>query len=379
MSIDERYMRFAIALAKKAKGLTNPNPAVGAVVVKGGKIVGRGYHKRCGLPHAEVNALGQAGARAKGATLYVTLEPCDHYGRTPPCTEAVIRSGVKRVVAAMVDPNPLTKGRGIKRLKNHGITTTVNVLANEAAAINRPFITFITKKRPFITVKIAESLDGKIATRTGDSRWITSDDARMYVQKLRRSTDAVMVGVNTVTRDDPMLLSRTRGQKQPARIIVDSRLTTPIDAKIFTSVKVSPVIIATTRKASSRKAARYVSKGAVVIFTRSKKGRVDLEDLLKKLGEIYIIDVLVEGGGELVAALLEERLVDRLLFFIAPKIIGGRDAATSVEGQGIEKMKDALDLGAVSVKKFSKDILIEANVLWPSARRRKKTYVHRYS
>jgi diaminohydroxyphosphoribosylaminopyrimidine deaminase/5-amino-6-(5-phosphoribosylamino)uracil reductase len=363
MSADEKYMREAIALAKKAEGLTNPNPAVGAVVVKGGKIVGKGYHKRCGLPHAEVNALGQAGARARGATLYVTLEPCDHYGRTPPCTEAVIRSGIKRVVAAMEDPNPITRGRGIRKLRAAGISSTVGVLAEEAASLNKPFITFMNKKRPYVTVKIAESLDGKIATRTGDSKWITSDDSRAYVQKLRYKADAVMVGVNTVIKDDPMLLSRMSGYRQPARVIIDSRLTTPLNAKIFSSVKASPVIIATTRKASSRKAAAYAAKGAVVVFAGSKGDRVGLKDLLKKLGGMGIIDLLVEGGGELVSSLLEEKLIDRFLFFIAPKIVGGRDAVTSVEGRGIEKMKDALDLRYVTIRRFAKDILIEARAV----------------
>jgi diaminohydroxyphosphoribosylaminopyrimidine deaminase/5-amino-6-(5-phosphoribosylamino)uracil reductase len=222
------------------------------------------------------------------------------------------------------------------------------------------------KKRPYVTVKIAESLDGKIATRTGDSKWITSDDARAYVQKLRYKADAVMVGVNTIIRDDPMLLPRIAGPKSlermPARVIVDSRLTTPVNARIFSSAKTSPVIIATTKKVPSRRAAVYASRGATVVFTGSKSGRVDLKDLFKKLGGMGIIDVLVEGGGELVYSLLEEKLIDRFLFFIAPKIIGGRDAVTSVEGRGIEKMKDAIDLSGVTIRRFTRDILIEARV-----------------
>lgn len=364
MNHHEKYMRLALALAKKAQGLTSPNPAVGAVVVKGARIIGRGYHKRCGLPHAEVNALAQAGPAAKGATLYVTLEPCGHYGRTPPCTEAIVKSGIRHVVIAMVDPNPITQGRGIRKLRAAGISATVGILAQEAAKINKPFITFMKKDRPYVTVKIAESLDGKIATRTGDSKWITSNDARAYVQTLRYKADAVMVGVNTVRRDDPMLLPRMAGRKAlartPARVIVDSRLTTPVNARIFSNVKASPVIIATTRKASSRKARAYMLKGATVVFVGSKGGRVDLKDLFKKLGGMGIINVLVEGGGELVSSLLEEKLVDRFLFFIAPKIIGGRDAVTSVEGVGIKKMKDAIGLSDVTIRRFAKDILIEA-------------------
>lgn len=362
MNTDEKYMRLALGLAKKAEGLTNPNPAVGAVVVKNGRVVGSGYHKRCGLPHAEAVALRAAGASARGAALYVTLEPCNHYGRTPPCTDAIIARGITRVVAAMKDPNPITNGRSMKKLKRHGINTTIGVLEEEASGLNRPFIKFMKTKMPYVTVKIAESLDGKIATRSGDSRWITSDDSRAYVQKLRRKADAVMVGVNTIIRDDPMLLSRVAGPKQPARVIIDSRLRTPLTAKVFSSTKVSPVIIATTRLASSRKAGAFVSKGATIIFTGLKGGRVDLKDLLKRLGSMNMIDLLVEGGGELVAALLEEKLVDRLLFFMAPKIIGGRNAVTSVEGRGIGRVKDALDLGIISVKRFSKDIMIEAKV-----------------
>jgi diaminohydroxyphosphoribosylaminopyrimidine deaminase/5-amino-6-(5-phosphoribosylamino)uracil reductase len=362
MNIDEKYMRIALGLAKKGQGLTNPNPAVGAVVVKGGRIVGKGYHKRCGLPHAEANALNKAGRSAKGATLYVTLEPCDHYGRTPPCTGAIIAAGIRRVVMAMKDPNPATDGRGIKRLKSRGIKTTLGVLKEEAAAINRPFGKFMAGKLPYVTVKIAESLDGKIAANTGDSKWVTSEDSRAYVKGLRRRADAVMVGVNTVIKDDPMLLAGGRGAKQPARVIVDSRLRTPLSARIFSSTGISPVIIATTRRVSSRRAGLYISKGAAVLFADPRNGRVDLRDLLRKLGRMGMIDVLVEGGGELAAGLVEERLVDRFLFFLAPKIIGGRLAPTSVEGRGIRRMKDALGLEITGVKRFAEDILIEAKV-----------------
>jgi len=353
-------MRRALQLAKRGQGLTNPNPAVGAVVVKRGRVVGAGYHKKCGLPHAEVNALRKAGAAAKGATLFVTLEPCNHYGRTPPCADAVIAAGIRRVVIAAKDPNPITAGGGIRKLKARGIVTEVGVLAEEARALNRPFEKFMKTKLPYVTLKIAESLDGKIATKTGDSRWITHDDSRAYVHRLRRRAGAVMVGVNTVIKDDPLLLARTPGRRQPARVIVDSALRTPLAAKIFSSVKVSPVIIATTKNAPDRKAAAYEAKGATILRAASKKGRVNLKDVLRQLGRSGIIDVLVEGGGELAASLIEEKLADNFIFFLAPKIIGGRDAVPSIGGSGVSMMKDAFALGELKVKRFSRDIMIEA-------------------
>lgn len=340
MNIDEKYMRMALGLARKAEGLTNPNPAVGAVIVKNGKVVGKGYHKKCGLPHAEVNAIKDAGCKAKGATLYVTLEPCDHFGRTPPCTNAIIKSGIKKVVVGMKDPNPVTNGKGLKKLKRNGISVISGVLANEAAKINKPFIKFMMTGIPYVTVKMAESLDGKIAANSGDSKWITGDDSRRYVHELRAKVDAVMVGMNTVIRDNPLLLSKTSKSKQPIRVIVGNVLKIPRKAKIFSSSDISPVYVVTTKR----------------------HGKADLRDLLKKLGSMGIIHVLVEGGGELVASLVENRLVDEFLFFIAPKIVGGRDAVSPVEGRGIEKMSQALVLKNMKMRKFKNDILIEAEV-----------------
>ncbi|MFA5256134.1 MAG: bifunctional diaminohydroxyphosphoribosylaminopyrimidine deaminase/5-amino-6-(5-phosphoribosylamino)uracil reductase RibD [Candidatus Omnitrophota bacterium] len=341
MNIHERYMRLAIKLARKAEGRTSPNPVVGAVIAKDNKITGKGYHKRAGLPHAEINALRAAGSRAKGATLYVTLEPCDHFGRTPPCTAAIIKSGIKRVFVAMRDPNPVNNGRGIGKLRRHGIETRVGLLAGEAADMNRPYIKFITKRIPFVTVKVAQSLDGKIATRTGDSKWISSDDSRRYVHELRSRADAVMVGANTVTRDDPMLLSGLRC-KQPVRVIVGGRSALPSNAKIFSDTHKAPVILV-------RPSGRFEKK-------------VNLKRLLAALAKRGITNILVEGGGELIAGLVEENLVDRFLVFIAPKIVGGRLAKTAVEGSGIEKIKDALGLKNMSVRRFKEDILIEAQV-----------------
>lgn len=320
-------MRLAIELAKKAQGKTSPNPAVGAVIVKNNKVIGKGYHKKAGLPHAEINALREAGQKAKGATLYVTLEPCGHYGRTPPCADAIIKSGIKKVIIAMKDPNPVNNGNGIKRLRGNGIKVGTGVLVKEAEAINKPYIKFITKGLPYITVKVAQSLDGKIATKTGDSKWISSEDSRRYVHELRGKVDAVMVGANTVLRDDPLLLSRV-SRKQPVRIIVGGKSRMPRDAKIFSSLDRSPVIV--------------------------------VKSLSEALALANITHILVEGGGELIASLVEKDLVDRFLIFIAPKIIGGRAAKTSVEGAGISHIKDASNFTIKSIRRFKKDILIEA-------------------
>lgn len=340
MNLEHKYMALAIELAKRAEGMTSPNPMVGAVIVKNKMIVGRGYHKRAGLPHAEINALRQAGAKAKGATLYVTLEPCDHFGRTPPCAQAIIRSGIKRVVIAMKDPNPVNNGNGIRKLNKHGIKTKVGLLADDAQAMNRPYLKFITRKMPFVTVKVAQSLDGKIATRTGDSKWISSDDSRRYVHELRMMADAVMVGANTVRCDDPLLLSRLSRGKQPVRVIVGGRSAISSGAKVFSDPCKAPVIV-------------------VKPAGRNEK-KVDLHKLLNELAKRGIVNLLVEGGGELIASLVKKKLVDRFLVFIAPKIIGGRNAKTSVEGSGIEKIKDALCLKNMSVKRFKEDMLVEA-------------------
>lgn len=338
MSNDKKYIRLAISLAKKAEGRTSPNPIVGAVIVKNRRIIGMGYHKKAGMPHAEVNALRAAGKAARGAALYVNLEPCDHFGRTPPCTDAIIKSGIKRVIIGMKDPNPLNNGRGIKKLKSCGIEVTTGILEKESGSINKPYIKFITKKMPYITVKVAQSLDGKIAAKTGDSKWISSEDSRRYVHRLRAGADAVMVGANTVLKDDPELLSRIQGCRQPIRIIVDGSRTIPASSKIFSHDKY-PVILASSICGSKR---------------------ADLAVLLKALAKKGIINIIVEGGGELIAGLIEKDMVDRLLIFIAPKVIGGRDAITAVEGIGCARIKDAVNFNIVNVRHFKKDILIEA-------------------
>ncbi len=333
---DLKFMRMAIGLAKKAEGKTSPNPLVGAVLVRSGRVVGKGYHRKCGLPHAESNAIRDAGSKAKGADLYVTLEPCDHFGRTPPCTGAIIDAGIRRVVIGMKDPNPINNGRGIARLKRSGIKVSVGVLEEEASSVNLPYIKYIRTGLPYVTLKMAQSLDGKIATATGNSKWITSEEARAHVQKLRGKADAVMVGANTVLKDDPSLCCKIPGAKQPARVIAGGRTSIPASAKIFRGADRSKVIVAV-----------------------GPHGKVDLKDLLKKLGKMGLINILVEGGGELAASLVEGGLVDRYLFFVAPKIIGGRSAVTSIEGEGVRAVKDAAGIKGMKAVAIGRDILIE--------------------
>ena len=362
MNIHEKYMRRAIGLALRAEGMTSPNPIVGACVVKNGRIVGEGFHRAAGLPHAEVNALKNAGRAARGATLYVTLEPCDHFGRTGPCTDAIIESGVAAVVIAMRDPNPVNNGRGSRRLMRNGIKVVENVLKGEAMEINKPYIKFITRGLPFVTLKLAETLDGRIATRLGDSKWITGDDSRRYVQDLRSKVDAVMAGINTVLRDDPRFTARIVS-KPLTRIILDSSLRTPPGARIFLDCKTSPLIIAAGRSAPNRKRRALEKKGAEVVIVKSKNGRIDIKGLLKILAKRSIAHILVEGGGEVAGSVLEESLADRVLFFIAPRIIGGRRAVPSVGGTGAAAMSEAIDVRAIKLRRFKRDILIEGEIL----------------
>lgn len=354
----EYYMRQAIRLALKAKGKTFPNPLVGAVVVKNGSIVGRGYHKMAGEYHAEVAALTNADGEALGSRLYVTLEPCQHFGKTPPCVDMIVESGVSEVIVATRDPNPVNNGKGILKLRRNGIKVIEGVLKKEATRINEIFNKYITTGLPFVIVKVAQSLDGKIATYTGESRWITSDEARRYAHKLRADADAILVGVNTILKDDPLLTVRYRlraqGLSQPIKIILDSKLRTPPDARIFSKTESqAPVIIATSKNALLNRIRRLEKKGARILFIKSLHG------LMKQLAALEISSVLIEGGGETIASALRERLVDKIYIFIAPKLIGGRDAPTSVEGDGVTHIGDAIRLKDIRCRRFGEDLLIE--------------------
>lgn len=358
---DEYYMRLALRLALKAKGATSPNPMVGAVVVKRGKIIGQGYHQKAGSPHAEAIALDRAGKSAEGATLYVTLEPCTHFGRTPPCVDRVVRSGVKEVVIGMIDPNPLNNGKSLEILRMHKIKARWGVLEKELRRINEPFIKYITRRMPYVTVKVAESLDGKIATKSGDSKWITSDKSRSFAHRMRRFYDAIMVGVNTVRRDNPRLKAWF-SECQPRKIIVDSQLSTPCNANIFSGEQ--GVIIATVAANLGQQTdnRQLLGKKAVILEVKENAGQVNLKDMMKKLAKEGISNILVEGGGTLIGSLVDAGLVDKVLFFVSPKIIGGKDAISSVMGQGIQRIDKAVKLRDVTCRRMGEDFLFEGYV-----------------
>ena len=354
---------MALDLALKAKGETSPNPLVGAVVVKNERIIAKGFHSKAGMPHAELLVLKNAGKKAIGGRLYVTLEPCSHYGRTAPCVNEIIKSKIKDVIIGMRDPNPVNNGRGIQMLRKHGIKVKVGVLEKELKKINEPFIKYITKALPFITVKLAQSLDGKIATRTGDSKWITSKASREYSRMKRRFHDGIMVGVNTLMKDDPFLNSKPKSNKFPIKIIVDSKLKTPLNARILSKRSPAPVIIAvSSRLKNENKIKKFKSRGIKIIFAKERKQKLDLRDLLKKLAKIEITNILVEGGGKLIGSFFDAGLVDKALFFIAPKIIGGEDAISSVEGCGVKKISKTPKLRNINFRHFKQDILIEGYI-----------------
>ncbi len=362
MKTHEYYMNLAMKLAQKGKGNTSPNPLVGALVVNKGRIIGKGFHERAGLAHAEVVALDEAQDLAEGATLYVTLEPCVHFGRTPPCVARIIKSGVKEVIIGMVDPNPLNNGKGIEILKQNKIKVKVGFLEEKLKRMNEVFIKYITKRMPFVTVKVAQSLDGRIATRTGDSKWITSDKSRALAHRARRDFDAIMVGVNTVLRDNPKL-DAWFSKKHPVKIVIDSQLSTPEKANIFSGSS-SPVIIATlaTRSGQETENRKILEGKAKILEIKEKAGQINLKDMMKKLAGMGITSVLVEGGGMLIGSLFDDGLVDKIMFFLSPKIIGGKDAIGSVMGQGISRVERALKLKNVSLKRVGEDFLIEGYV-----------------
>ncbi len=353
-------MRQALRLAIKGRGRTSPNPLVGALVVKDGVVVGRGFHAKAGTPHAEIHALKEAGHRAKGATLYVNLEPCCHYGRTGPCTEAIIEAGIKRVVVAMTDPNPLVSGKGIKRLLEAGLEVTAGVLEKEARQLNEVFVKYITAGRPFVVCKAAVSLDGKIATRSGQSKWITSPEARAYAHRLRDWYDAVLVGIGTVLSDDPLLTARLpngRG-RNPVKVIVDSKARIPVNARVFSEESPAPTILATTKGAPPEKLEEIAAAGAQVVVV-NEGPRVDLQLLMDLLAEKEITSVLIEGGAEVHASAFRSKIVDKVVWFIAPKLIGGREAPGPIGGEGIENLREALALERVKLKKIGPDIYVE--------------------
>ena len=360
----EKYMKLAIAQAGKAMGRVSPNPMVGAVVVKRGEIVGLGYHHQAGGPHAEINALKKAGKKAKHADLYINLEPCCHYGRTPPCVDAIIDSGIKRVIVGMEDPNPLVSGKGIAKLHAAGVITHRGVLEEECRKINEIYIKYITRKVPFVVLKVASSLDGKIATRSGDSRGITSQKSIHLVHKLRDQLDAIMVGIGTVQADNPLLTTRLKGKigKDPIRIIVDTGLKISHRARVFNSNSKAGVILATRKGVSAKKKEQFKKMGANVIPIDSADGLVDLRKLMLALGKLEIASLLIEGGRGIVTSALRAGIVDKILFFYAPKILGGQSAYGITSGKGVEYIRQSLQVQDVKVRRYGEDILVEGYI-----------------
>jgi diaminohydroxyphosphoribosylaminopyrimidine deaminase/5-amino-6-(5-phosphoribosylamino)uracil reductase len=356
------YMRLALKLAARGKGKTSPNPMVGAVLVKQGKIIGQGYHRGPGTPHAEVVALRLAGDKASGATLYTNLEPCCHVQkRTPPCTQAIIQHKVQKVVMAIRDPNPQVRGRGLRKLKKAGVRVQEGVLEQEATQLNEAYIKYMTRKCPFVVLKVAQSLDGKIATAGGESRWITSEQARAYTHQLRAQVDGVMVGIGTLLRDDPRLTVRTGAKeaRQPLRIVVDTALRVPLDAQVIKQPPSGRTLIATTSQAAQGRIRELERRGVKVLVTKEREGRVDLADLMRLLGEMGVMTVMIEGGSELNASAIRQGIVDKVLFFITPRIIGGQDAKSSIGGISPKHLSASIPVRDYQIKRIGPDLLLE--------------------
>ncbi|PIV24768.1 MAG: riboflavin biosynthesis protein RibD [Deltaproteobacteria bacterium CG_4_8_14_3_um_filter_45_9] len=355
---DERWMKRALHLAEKGKGRTSPNPMVGAILVKDGKMVGEGHHAKAGEAHAEIVALQQAGEEAEGAILYLNLEPCTHYGKTPPCVPQVIEAGVKRVVIGMEDPNPLVKGKGIEILRKAGLDVEVGILEKECRRLNEAFCKYILKKEPFVVLKVAATLDGKMATRNGDSKWISGEASRRFVHKLRDQVDGVLVGIGTVLKDNPMLTARIRGGRDPYRIVLDSRLKIPEEAKVI-GTSPSKAIIASTELAPKDKIEKLEKRGVQILILDSKEGRVNLKSCLSKLGEMGMMNLLVEGGSQVNGSFLDEGVIDKLLLFLSPKLIGDQQALGIFGGKGASNLQKATALKEIKAKRIGEDILLE--------------------
>ncbi|MEW6305091.1 MAG: bifunctional diaminohydroxyphosphoribosylaminopyrimidine deaminase/5-amino-6-(5-phosphoribosylamino)uracil reductase RibD [Verrucomicrobiota bacterium] len=369
MNQHEQFMQLALRLARRAYGCTSPNPMVGAVLVKGDKVIGQGWHRRAGEPHAEIEALRDAqrkGDSVRGATLYVTLEPCCTHGRTPPCTDALQAAGIRRVVVAATDPNPAHAGRAYRILKRAGIDVTHGVLADEATQLNEAFNHWIVHRTPFVTLKSAMTLDGKIATASGESKWITGEPARAQGMKLRQGSDAILVGINTVLHDDPSLTFRSAtaakpSPRQPRRIILDSLARTPLKAKVVTDDARSLTTIVTTKRAPANRLAALARQVDVVIAPE-RSGHIDLRWLLRWLGGEQVTSVLVEGGGEVAGSFIEQRLAQRIAFFYAPKILGGRDSRRAVAGNGATSQAEVTRLRDVDWQRVGADLLLTARI-----------------
>ncbi len=366
-SEDERWMARALALAERGRGLCTPNPMVGAVVVSEGRLVGEDFHARAGGPHAEAEALRQAGDRARGATLYVTLEPCNHQGRTPPCVDAILRAGIRRVVVAAGDPNPRVRGGGTRALREAGLEVLSGCREDEARACNRVFLAAMERLRPHVTLKCAMTLDGKIAAFDRSARWITGDAARLEAHRLRSQSDAVMVGIGTVLADDPALTVRLDPPwpREPLRIVVDSGARLPLAARLIDSGTPARAVVAVADEAPAERLARLEARGVTVLSCKSRDGRVDPADLCARLFALDVTGVLLEGGSELNGAFIEAGLVDRVAIFIAPLLIGGATAPTAVGGHG-RLLSEAIRLQSLEARPVGPDWLIEGDVVRPA-------------
>jgi len=364
---DETIMKKALNLAGKGIGFTSPNPMVGAVLVKNGEIIGKGYHHAAGKAHAEVNAIDAAGPLAKGAVLYVTLEPCNHVGRTPACTEKILAAGIREVVVAMRDPNPNVMGGGIDYLQRRGIPVRWGVCEAEARKLNEYFIKYVTTHRPFVTIKCAATLDGRIATRTGDSKWVTGPESRAFVHRLRHAVDAIMVGIHTIQKDDPSLTTRIDGGhgKDPVRIILDTSLSVAEDAKVLRLPSDSATILVCAEpvsKEKQQKRIRLEKRGVRIVAAALKQGRIDLDQLMNRLGADGITSLMIEGGAEVIASALAAAIVDKIFFFYAPKISGGDDGVPICRGIGPELMEGCVRVRDMDVRRFGNDVLIEGYI-----------------
>lgn len=351
-------MERAIELAKRARGFTSPNPMVGAVIVKDGRVIGEGYHERCGELHAERNALASLTESAEGATIYVTLEPCCHYGKTPPCTEAIIEHKLAKVVIGSRDPNPLVSGKGAAILRKAGIEVVEDFMREECDAINPIFFHYITTKRPYVAMKYAMTMDGKIATRTGASRWITGEAARNHVQTLRHAYKGIMVGIGTVLADNPMLNCRMQGGIDPVRIVCDTHLRIPMDCQIVQTADTIETILATSTNEKEKKD-QLIKKGVQILQIPEKDGCIDLNLLMQTLGEKGIDSILLEGGGRLNDSFLREKLIQKAYVYLAPKIFGGEDAKTPVEGIGVSLPEQSANFKLQQIQQIEEDILLE--------------------
>lgn len=355
--IDRHFMRIAVALGMLSLGTATPNPAVGCVLVRGGKIVGFGRTASGGRPHAETEAIENAAKRARGSTAYVSLEPCAHFGQTPPCAEALVGAGVKRVVIGCVDPFPKVRGRGIAILRRAGIEVTTGVCEDEAKRANEGFFTRIEKGRPMVLLKLAATLDGRIAASSGDSRWISSEESRAMVHEWRRESDAVMVGAGTVSADNPRLTCRIEGGRDPVRVVIDGKLSTARTARVYRQRSAAGAIIVTTAQNADAARRRYGSPRVEVIAAKARGGEIDLRDVMRRLGERGWNRVLLEGGAHLAASALASGVVDRVAFFLAPRILGG--GLPAVEGLDFARIKDSLRLDDIRVRRIGADLLVE--------------------